>query len=254
MPNSSLAFGIDLSRWNTSADGKKLVNFDIIAAHEPKVCFIGMRAGISWGYQDPWYNYYFSEATRIQRVKMPYHVLFPGENPTRQMDNFFRIMGDEIDFDTCPLVLDLELDHGHTVHRITQASVDCLNIMHRRTGHSPIVYSRTSWLNHFVRVADFPPVYWWLAQYLWPRPFPLYTPEYPSPPNPLPRGVNQWHFHQTAERGKSIGAKAMHFMDYNRFNGTEQEFFEFIGFDPPTPITCPIDSMPCTGGKVVVES
>ena len=208
MPNSPYSFGIDLSRWNTSADGKKLVNFDTIAAHQPRVAFIGMRAGISWGYQDPWFNYYFQEATRINRARLPYHVLFPGENATRQMDNFFRIMGDNVNFDVTPLVLDLELDHGQTVSRITQATAESLRIMQRRSGRIPLVYSRALWIDRFVKVADLPTVIWWLAQYLWARPFPLYTPEYPCPPN-LPKGVTTWHFHQTAERGKSIGAAAM---------------------------------------------
>ena len=53
MSNENNAFGIDISRWNTSADGKKKVNFDTIAAHHPEVSFIAMRSGVSWGYQDP---------------------------------------------------------------------------------------------------------------------------------------------------------------------------------------------------------
>jgi len=44
------AFGIDLSRYNTSADGKKKVNFDEIACSPMDVSFIAMRAGVSWGY------------------------------------------------------------------------------------------------------------------------------------------------------------------------------------------------------------
>jgi GH25 family lysozyme M1 (1,4-beta-N-acetylmuramidase) len=249
MPNSHHAFGIDLSRWNTSADGKKLVNFDIIAAHQPQVAFIGMRAGISWGYQDPWFSYYLQETIRIKRYPLPYHVLYPGESPLRQMDNFFRIMGDDLNFDTVPLVLDLELDHGQTVSRITQATAESLRIMQRRSGRIPIIYSRALWIDRFVKVSDLPMVIWWLAQYLWARPYPLYTPEYPCPPR-LPQGVSTWHFHQTTERGQSIGAAAMHYMDYNRFNGSAQELKDFIGDFSPIPVTCPLDGLPCTGGKI----
>lgn len=125
-PNIRLPFGIDLSKYNTSADGKQKVDFDIIAATTPPyVAFVAMRAGISWGYQDPWFNYYFTETQRIKRIPMPYHVLYPGQDATRQMDNFFRILG-SIDFKTTPLVLDLELDHGQTKSRITQTTINCI--------------------------------------------------------------------------------------------------------------------------------
>jgi len=33
--NDNLAFGIDISRYNTSPDGKTKPDFDIIAAHQP---------------------------------------------------------------------------------------------------------------------------------------------------------------------------------------------------------------------------
>ena len=252
MINQQLAFGIDLSKWNTSADGRRRVDFDAIAAHQPQVAFIGMRAGISWGYQDPWYAYYFQEAGRIDRVRMPYHVLYPGQSAQSQMDNFFRILG-EVDFSTVPLVLDLELDHGQTVSRITHTTAECLRILVSRTGRTPIIYSRAEWVNRFLRVAALPPVHWWLAQYRFSLPFPLYTPEYPAPPT-LPNGVTTWAFHQTSQRGKSIGAPAMHYMDYNRFNGSEAELRAYAGLDEaPTPVTCPLDGLPCSGGKFRAE-
>jgi len=66
--NSEFAFGIDISRYNTSPDGRIQVDFDVIAAHaqhsssESEVVFIAMRTGVSWGYQDPWFATYFEEA------------------------------------------------------------------------------------------------------------------------------------------------------------------------------------------------
>jgi hypothetical protein len=46
-------------------------------------------------------------------------------------------------------------------------------------------------------------------------------------------------------RGKSIGAKAMYYMDYNRWNGTREDVLDFIGEKPTKPIICPIDDKPC---------
>ena len=176
MINSDFAFGIDLSRYNTSADGRVNVDFDQIAQHDPEVVFIAIRTGVSWGYQDPWFAYYFAEAQRIQRVCLAYHVLYPGESASRQVDNFFRILGD-MDLEKVPLVLDLELDHGQTKGRITQCTAEAVALLTRRTGRIPLIYSRSGWLNQHVAVADLPPVNWWLAQYRWPLPYPFYTPE-----------------------------------------------------------------------------
>jgi len=242
MPTNEAAFGIDLSRWNTSADGKQKVNFDIIAKHDPEVSFIAMRAGVSWGYQDPWFPYYMSEARRINKIRLAYHVLFPGENPISQMDNFFKILGD-IDFQKVPLVLDLELDHGQTVRRITDTTYQAINTIIKRTGAKPFIYSRASWINQFLIVSELPPVYWWLAQYRWPRPYPLYTPEMDPPPT-LPAGVTTWTIHQTSSRSPSIGAPALYYMDYNRFNGTKEQLLKFAGH-AQQPLLCPIDSKPC---------
>ena len=243
MPNSSLAFGIDISKYNTSPDGKLKPNFDIIAAHQPEVVFIAMRAGISWGYQDPWFAYYFSEAARINRVRLAYHVLYPGESPSAQMDNFFRILG-AADLEKVPLILDLELHHNQTVNTITHCTVEAVKIITQRTGRIPFIYSRASWVNQYLKVSDLPPVHWWLAQYRWSLPYPLYTPEYESPPA-MPAGVSTWTIHQTASRGASIGAKAMHYMDYNRWNGTKLDVYNFIGQPYHEPFICPVDHQPC---------
>ncbi len=249
MPDSALAFGIDLSKFNTSADGKKKVDFDLIAAHLPRVEFIAMRAGISWAYQDPWFNFYFAEGQRIGRVLMPYHVLYPGENPITQMDNFFRILGD-INFKITPLVLDLELDHGQSVSTITKTTAQCVDLIFKRTGRVPIIYSRASWVNQFLQVADLPLTFWWLAQYLYSRPYPLYTPEFPSPPV-MPRFVHHWLIHQTTQRGRSIGAPGLHYMDYNRFNGDALALVKFAYDALPEnqPVTCPVDQQSCDGSR-----
>jgi hypothetical protein len=37
----------------------------------------------------------------------------------------------------------------------------------------------------------------------------------------------------------------MHYMDYNRWNGTKSDLLAFIGQQPKQPITCPIDNQPC---------
>lgn len=243
MVNDNYAFGVDISRYNTSPDGRVRVDFDRIAAHQPRVVFIGMRAGISWGYQDPWFSTYFAEAGRIGRARLAYHVLYPGEPAQAQMDNFFRILG-AADLARTPLVLDLELDHGQTPARITATTADSCRIITERTGRTPVLYSRAGWVDPFLRVSDLPPVHWWLAQYCWPRPYPLATPEHECPPA-LPQGVTDWLVHQTAARGLSIGAPAAHYMDYDRWNGDEAAVWDFVGGAAPQAFRCPVDGETC---------
>jgi lysozyme len=240
--NDKFAFGIDISRYNTSPDGRIKVDFDMIAAYDPKVTFIAMRAGVSWGYQDPWFAYYFAGAGRIGRARLAYHVLYPGESAQAQMDNFFRILG-SADLARTPLVLDLELDHGQSPGRITAAAAESCRIIQARTGRTPILYSRAGWVDQFLRVDELPAVHWWLAQYRWPRPYPLTTPEHDCPPA-LPQGVTDWLVHQTASRGASIGAKAAYFMDYDRWNGAEADVTAFIGGDAAE-VICPLDGQVC---------
>jgi len=158
------------------------------------------------------------------------------------MDHFLRILG-RADLSCTPLVLDLELDHGQTRGRITAATRACCEILQSRTGRIPILYSRAGWVNQYLAVDDLPPVHWWLAQYRWSLPYPFYTPEHPCPPV-LPTGVSTWLAHQTACRGASIGAKAAYFMDYNRWNGTRADVFDFIG-QPQKPVICPLDGEIC---------
>lgn len=241
--NGQYAFGIDLSRYNSSPDGKLGVDFDTIALHRPRVAFIAMRAGVSWGYQDACFANYFAEAERIGACILPYHVIYPGEPAQTQVDNFLRILNG-CNLDAVRLVLDLELDFGLSKTVITRTVLHCLQQLERVCGRLPILYSRAGWVNAHLALSDLPQVDWWLAQYRWAVPVPLYTPEYPCPPA-LPKGVNTWLIHQTASRAPSIGAPANPYMDYNRWNGTEADVRRYFGAEAAQ--ICPLDGEPCDG-------
>lgn len=224
---SELPFGIDLSRYQYSQDGKQKPNFDVINA---KCAFVGVRAGISWGYIDPWFRYSWDH---IDVPRLAYHVIYPGEDAQRQVDHFLNIVRPgEHD----RLVLDVELDHGYSKARITNTLLDCLDFILENTGRYPIIYSRASWINQFVDVSALPSnLDWWLAGYLKPLPSPLYTKE-ATPPPALPIGVSNWLIHQTAEKGNgSEFGVASHYVDCNRFNGTLDELHAYFGMDEETP-------------------
>jgi GH25 family lysozyme M1 (1,4-beta-N-acetylmuramidase) len=251
---SNLPFGVDISRWDSA---EHLMDFKVAAQHEEPIRYIGIRAGISWGYQDPFFVYHMEETIKMHDYRkmfmpnkpadyyipvgrMPYHVIYPGESVQRQTDNFFRITDPIADYNHDRLVIDAELDHGQTRQRVTLAINDFARICKNRTGRLPILYSRRQWLMTYAVVADLnPDLDLWLAQYLFKNPLSAYANERPSPPELIAgRG---WLIHQTGDRMKPIGVKGKQYMDYNRWNGTDDAVFAYFNFDKP--ITKPIATL-----------
>ena len=240
--NQEFAFGIDLSRYNASADLTQTPAFEQIADHNPAVNFAAIRAGVSWGYRDPMFRNFYEQAQAANVCVLPYHVLYPGEPALKQVNSFLKIL-DGINLDQVRLVLDVELEHGQTRAVITNTLLTSLELLRQETGRFPIVYSRAMWVDANLRVAELPRVDWWLAQYYFRRPFPQYTPEYPCPPR-LPKGVDGWLIHQTTERGPAIGGVGS-FMDYDRWNGTPADVLAYFGRTEASGVTCPLDGDVC---------
>jgi GH25 family lysozyme M1 (1,4-beta-N-acetylmuramidase) len=231
--------GIDLSRYNTSADGKVKVDFDAFKA--AGVSYVACRAGISWGYADAWFAYYWSELKRVQIPRLAYHVIYFGESPEKQVDNLFRIIGPDFDPLHDRIVLDLEVAGTNTKLECTYTTKKAMEIVRARTDRYPILYSRASWVNEHLYAGSLPvSTDWWLAQYRLRLPYPLYTPE-SVPPPPLPRGVTSWLIHQTGEYCPSIGVSGRRYMDYNRWNGDELSVLAYFGYGELIPPEPPVD-------------
>ncbi len=240
--NQGYPFGVDLSQHNASWDGKRIPDFNQFKRHEPEVQFVAMRTGISWGYRDSQFARYFTEAKRVGLCIMPYHVLYPVADAKRQMEAFLSIL-EGANLAELRLVLDVELAQGKTRWQITNVLAQSLEALKQATGRYPIVYSRALWINENLQVEDLPQVDWWLAQYIRSLESPLYTAEYPCPPL-LPRGVNKWLIHQTTQRGPAIGGVG-HYMDFNRWNGSQEQLWAYFGRQTALPTNCPIDNLPC---------
>ena len=86
--NQEFAFGIDLSRYNASADLTQTPAFEQIADHNPAVNFAAIRAGVSWGYRDPMFRNFYEQAQAANVCVLPYHVLYPGEPALKQVNSF----------------------------------------------------------------------------------------------------------------------------------------------------------------------
>ena len=219
--------GIDVSRYQGEID------WDIVSNHDPKIIFVGIRATLSWGYQDPWFPRNWQEAKRIGVLRTAYHVIFPGEDPTRQIDNLFRLIGD--DHGELPLVLDIELDQGNSVSTIINNIYKQAQLVEVRDGRKPILYSRASWVDQYMKGATWLNEYdWWIAHYLTNQ----QIEEHPGPPA-LPKGVSTWLIHQTS--GKFItngqfGVESKE-VDIDRWNTTNPaDIYHYAGIaQPETP-------------------
>ena len=243
--NQSYPLGVDLSQHNASWDGKQIPDFDQFIRQDPPVHFVAMRSGISWAYRDTIFPRYLEEAKKRNLCILPYHVLYPIAEAKPQMEHFLKILEGE-NLDDLRLVLDVELAQGKSKAHITKIVAESLEILKRACGRYPIIYSRALWVNDYLQVEDLPTVDWWLAQYIRSLEDPLYTPEYPCPPQ-LPKGVRQWLIHQTSQRAPAIGGVG-HYMDYNRWNGSLEQLYAYFGRRKPQPKVCPIDQLPCERG------
>jgi GH25 family lysozyme M1 (1,4-beta-N-acetylmuramidase) len=212
-------FGIDVSRWQGN------INWDAVAINEKKVLFTGIRATISWGYVDSWFNRNWAEAKRVGIARAAYHILYPGVSAKNQMDNFLKVVGD--DFGELPLVLDVELSHNKSPQEITNTILQCSSIIEAKTDQKPIIYSRASFIDRYVTGSRSPGAWlnqydWWLAHYL------RSGEEHNGPPS-LPKGVsrNRVIIHQTSPSGQSFGVESKA-LDYNRWQFNEEHFNNYI--------------------------
>lgn len=188
-----MIFGVDVSRYQ----GK--IDWDAMDSRPgDPVVFAGIRATVSWGYQDSWFPRNWAEAKRVGILRMAYHVVFPGEDPIRQIDNLMKTIGDDIG--ELPPVLDLELDHGYSTAAIIKNIYRQAVEVEARTFRRPILYSRASWVDQYLSGAEWLDEYdWWLANYLRDQ-----STEHPGPPI-LPKGVTKYLIHQTSGGYPSAG-------------------------------------------------
>jgi GH25 family lysozyme M1 (1,4-beta-N-acetylmuramidase) len=227
--------GLDVSRY------EGIIKWDVVAAHVPKIEFIGIRSGIGSAYQDSWFNANWLGAKAYSIPRTPYHVFYPWESSQSQLDNWARIVGK--DLGELPWTIDAELPNnwtdvrsaGLTTAKISDSVLSFAKLVQSLTGHQPLIYSRAGWVNEMITgVGAAPPSWldsyeWWLAQY-------LFTPdEHPGPPT-LPHGVSRWLIHQTTEKGLNFGTQAS-VLDYDRWNPARGKPSDFvIGGGVPIPV------------------
>jgi len=215
-------FGIDISKWQGTNDYAKM---------KANTSFVFVKATESWGYTDP--KFHTNWQGLVGHNRGAYCYVYPESDPLRQANHLIDIVqqvGADWKYDR--LVLDLERSgHGLSRTEVTRRVLVIMERLKEVTGRYPLLYSRASWINSnmFINDPRLTDADWWLAYYRTALPYPLYTPEMPSPP-PLPIGVSKWLFHQTCEKGKGkeVGVGS-YYVDQNRFNGTKDQLDAYFG-------------------------
>jgi hypothetical protein len=231
-------FGIDVSSYQANKEGTLRVNFDTMMSASNPPTFIGIRSGQGLTYKDPQYAYHWAKAGENSLPKIAYHVLEFGSDGKSQAEMFFARVKAHGFTQYDRLCLDLEVAWSFTPNQITLCTLKAINRLAELTGRFPLCYSRASWMDQHLIMSMIPKVDWWLAQYKYALPWPLFTTEFNSALMKIPIGVerSQIKIHQTAEKGNGgqYGAVS-HYIDYDRFLGVNLLDWFGLGEEEPDP-------------------
>jgi len=229
-------FGIDQSRYQADTNYATMKLADD-PPEVPQIEFCGVCSGISYGFQDKWFPHHWKGLKDIAIKRMPYHILYPGEAVEAQIGNMLRVIGN--DPGEGPAVIDIELDHGQTKSKITQAAEQAVIITKRETGRQPLIYTRPIWVRDFMLkdIDWYEEVIWWMAVY---RDDGIESAEsqLTGLMTVADTGIpieNVW-FVQTSQKGHGLyfGAKSFG-LDYDRFRGTSAQWNSLWGISQPPP-------------------
>lgn len=244
-----LPFGIDISKYQGLVDYGKLAEFDT-----PSVEFMGIRSTISWGYQDPFFKRNWQEAKNLGINRVNYHVLYPGEDVKRQVDNIMLTL--DGDLGEGPVAIDAELDHDYSKTKITDSIEEMVFMLRDETGRLPCIYTRPSWvLAHMTPRNWFAQVPWWMATYTWTGQEHNGNGVKEASEKAGVPGDMVW-VHQTGDKGKGpvFGMKSLG-LDYNRWFSTPEHYSIMFGdviVSPPPQPTITVEVRVPGGVEVVV--
>lgn len=221
-PGDPRRFGIDQSQY------QGLTHYNVFAIAQPEAEYCAVRTGISWGYQDKFFPHHWGGLKDIGVKRAPYHVLFPNEDINRQVDNMLRVTAD--DPGEGPPIADVELIHGASRQRLTDAAEAFCERLKLKYGRAPIMYTRP----YFVRDEMVPDASWYNDYYWWMAVYTLSGLEstethflWNMNHSGIAVDVANVLFVQTSENGRGAhwGAKSIE-LDYDRFRGSQIQWNE----------------------------
>lgn len=238
---------VDISRYQGQVNAQHLVDAGFIG--------IVARCTLGWSNADPFYVHNFRSAAEAGAIFGAYHVLWPANrDPTREARWFVENWSVDGSFPAF-IVADLELMKGQSATEVARQIVILLREMQSRTGLRPIIYTGSWFWNGPTRLGPATPIGveedhpLWEAEYLQGRFTPAgsktpgESPEPPKIPQELGKGWSGWSLWQWTSKGVPIGAPDASNMDYNVFNGTEEEFMTWLGLSHQITLEEKVDTL-----------
>jgi GH25 family lysozyme M1 (1,4-beta-N-acetylmuramidase) len=137
--------GIDISRYQVVTDWSAVAS---------RVKFVAIRATVGDYYTDTSFESHWKGAGASGLLRAAYHVIAPADatnarqiSADAQMALLFRAL--EGKDSELPIVLDCELARGQTKDYITSVTAKCIDLVYKKYGKYPLIYTRKSWFDYY---------------------------------------------------------------------------------------------------------
>lgn len=204
LPSGYHIHGIDISRHQQSISWKDVKN---MKANQVRIGFAFIKATEGLGRIDEQFrrNWYHAQKESVTRA---YHFFIASKSGKAQAENFMETV--KLSPGDLPPVLDVEQAYGTDVSTLQQRVADWLDLVEKKYGTRPIIYSNVDFYNKYLagRFDDYP---LWVAHYF---------------AKNKPRISRDWIFWQHSEKGHVSGIKP--FVDFNVFNGDSAAFKKLL--------------------------
>ncbi len=198
--------GIDVSYYQDTID------WDQVAADGIRFAIIRVSDGTT--FLDPQFDRNWREAKRVGIIRAAYQYFRPGQDATAQAQLLLNTMG-PLDPGDMPPAIDVEATDDQSPSVVANKVTEWVQVVEDALGRKPIIYTRASFWNPYVRTQDFVDYPLWVAHYG------------ANCPN-LPDGWTDWAFWQYSSTG-SVGGINGH-VDMDLFNGDEAALEAFANW------------------------
>ena len=198
LPDNYSIHGIDVSHHQGTIDWDKVATATI--ADDARVEFVFIKATEGKSHLDRNFQRNFRKAGQYGLIRGAYHYFspnVPGDQQARYfMDNVQLEEGD------LPPVLDIEEIGDQTPETLRKEALEWLNLMERRFGTPPIIYTYLTFKKNYLNTPEFDRYPFWIAHYKVKK----------------LRYKGAWNFLQHTEEGCIDGITGK--VDFNVYNGS----------------------------------
>jgi len=204
VPTNYSVNGIDVSRWQSNLDWKKLSALNSKGDTIPlSFALIKATEGILW--EDPMFEDNWANAKKAGVTRGAYHYFKPNASPTLQAKNFIGSVA--LKQGDLPPVLDIEERGSNSKQEFVKSVKIYLQIIEQHYHCKPIIYSNVNFIENYL-ADDFSTYQFWIANYYVDK--------------PATSGNIKWAFWQYRDRVRIAGCNEC--VDMNVFKGSQEDF------------------------------